>query len=349
MGRLRKWIDGCDATHKTCKMNTASRLPSRLIDVTEILRGGISGVKLVHTTTRQSGKYVCLSHCWGKTPIMCCTTNNSLGKAMDFIEYSLFPRNFQDAIAITRRLGLRYIWIDSVCIIQDDIHDWEVESADMANVYRYAYLTIAATSSADSTGGCFSTTNADICMSLDDGTGRLLLVGARMCDTKGTLSDTAEVQKRFPLFQRGWVLQERLMSRRILHCNYGELAFECLESKTCECGNSSLSPHVINNMGKREAILRHRLLMAKVSIPRGDLSSEWRSMVSSYTFLHLTKANDMLPAISGCARVISELTGDQYLAGMWKKSLSTELLWYIESKRKFSRAEWTAPSWSWAS
>ncbi|KAF2809817.1 HET-domain-containing protein [Mytilinidion resinicola] len=297
----------------------------------------------------QSGKYVCLSHCWGKTPITCCTTIDTVGKAMDFLDYGALPRNFQDAITITRRLDIQYIWIDSVCIIQDDKYDWEVESAKMADIYRYSYLTIAAASSADSTGGCFSSTNADICMSLDDNTGRLLLVGARMCDAMGTVNDEAEVKKRFPLFQRGWVLQERLMSRRILYCNYGELAFECLESKTCECGNSSLSPHVINGMGKREANLRHRLLMAKVSVPRGDLSLEWRSMVSSYTLLHLTKANDILPAISGCARVISELTGDEYLAGMWKKSLSIELLWYIETKRKFSRAAWTAPSWSWAS
>lgn len=67
------------------------------------------------------------------------------------------PKTFQEAIALTRKLGVRYLWIDSLCIIQDDHHGWEVESAKMATIYSLSYLTIAATHAADSQQGCFST------------------------------------------------------------------------------------------------------------------------------------------------------------------------------------------------
>lgn len=88
--------------------------------------------------------------------IECCTTNESLARALDFIDWDSIPKNFGDAIIITRKFGIRYIWIDSVCIPQSDAHDWDVISARMTDIYRHVYLTIAAASSADSTRGCFS-------------------------------------------------------------------------------------------------------------------------------------------------------------------------------------------------
>lgn len=350
MRRILEWLDHCDRNHTLCNSRTTFSLPSRLIDVTELQRGGKKGVRLVQTAIGQTGTYTCLSHCWGKVRIRCCTTKDTLASALIFIEYSLFPKNFRDAITITRKLGVQYIWIDSLCILQGDKYDWDIESARMADIYRHGYLTIAATSSADSTGGCFSTTETDLCLSLVNDTGDQILVGARMCDTSGLLSNETDIAKRSPLFTRGWVLQELLISRRILLCNYGEMAFECLEAKTCECGTRSFAPHGSGSLGVTKSTTEQRVLMAKLLNKGHDIANLWRSMVSDYMNLNLTYPTDILPAVSACAMVTFEVTGDEYLAGMWRKSFCRELCWTNRSKTRLSRhVEWTAPTWSWAS
>lgn len=120
--------------------------------------------------------------------------------SVEIIDDKLIAQNFRDAITITRNLGLRYIWIDSVCTIQGDAHDWDIESARMADIYRHGYLTIAAASSAVSTGGCFFVTQPDLCLSLNNEAGKQILVGARMCDTSGLLINEADIGNRSPLF-----------------------------------------------------------------------------------------------------------------------------------------------------
>ena len=359
LNRLRSWLDVCTSTHPACASINVS-VPSRLVDVNEVYKNGIPGVRLVETVPGEKGTYACLSHCWGLTPIMCCTTRATLQDRLDFIEFDFLPRNFRDAIALARGIGLRLIWVDSLCIIQDDGADWEVESAKMAGIYRNAYLTIAATSSADSTGGCFSSTTPDLCFSIDRGDGSSYVVGARMCDKAARLSwNRTAVKERLPLLERGWVFQERLLSRRVLHCMYGELAFECLEGSTCECEGRSLPPHPPPKlMAQLVMALKptHHQLMARASGSQNgppnstDASYQWRQMVVRYMTLSLTKNTDILPAISGCARIVQGWTGDDYCAGMRKRTLHYELLWCIQSKNALGRTEcWTAPSWSWAS
>lgn len=109
---VRRWLNHCDTTHDQCRSKAVCSLPSRLIDVTEISREDKKGVRLVQPAVGQTGTYSCLSHCWGKTEIQCCTTKDTLAQALKIIDYKLIAQNFRDAITITRNLGLRYIWID---------------------------------------------------------------------------------------------------------------------------------------------------------------------------------------------------------------------------------------------
>jgi heterokaryon incompatibility protein (HET) len=192
--RLSKWLRKCN-----CLVDMGGPLPSRLVDVNEVLKDGLQGVRLIETTDDQRGIYTCLSHCWGTTKIQCCTTKKSIQTAKDFLPFNSLPKNFQDAINITRKIRIPFIWIDSICIIQDDLRDWEIQSKGMADIYRWGYLTIAATSSADSMGGCYSVTQADLCLSIIDYQGRNHLVGARMADTSGIITDAVLVKKRTPL------------------------------------------------------------------------------------------------------------------------------------------------------
>ena len=108
----------------------------------------------LYETQRELAHYTTLSHCWGKKRIVT-TTKATLGQRKLEVQWPRLSRTFQDAINITRALGIRYIWIDSLCIIQDDKEDWERESAKMAEIYSCSYLNLAATGSADGDGGCF--------------------------------------------------------------------------------------------------------------------------------------------------------------------------------------------------
>jgi hypothetical protein len=325
--------------------------------VATTFKDGKEGLRLVESRSYQTGKYICLSHCWGKAAIETCTTKKPLREANGslWIAFDRLPRNFQDAVSITRKLGVEFIWIDSICIIQDDSRDWAIESAKMADVYKNAYLTIAAVWSPDSTGGCFSTTRPDICFSVPCSDGSSYLLGARTCDTKGILKNTTEIQKRFPLFTRAWVFQERLMSRRILYCNYGELAFQCFGMQTCECRSPTSAPHARRESaatGQVEGMFRF-LTGVNSGLNQGSSSETWRRMVVHYAALDLTFQKDILPAISGCAKVIAEATSNEYIAGMWQQTLHQDLLWYntlgANKKPKYRSKDWTAPSWSWAS
>ena len=100
--------------------------------------------------------YIALSHCWGKAPIVR-TTKDTLSRRRQGIDTSLLPPAFQDAILIARRLEVRYLWIDSLCIIQDDELDWQTESAKMSTIYQNALLTISAGLSGHG-GDCFTKT-----------------------------------------------------------------------------------------------------------------------------------------------------------------------------------------------
>lgn len=100
-------------------------------------------------------KYVALSHCWGEQEHWpkCLTTIETLEERMSHIPWDIIPQTFRDAIIFTRQLGLEYIWIDSVCIVQNDHKDWERESMLMDSVYANAFVTFAAVASPDSRGG----------------------------------------------------------------------------------------------------------------------------------------------------------------------------------------------------
>ncbi|KAM7210056.1 hypothetical protein V8F06_014562 [Rhypophila decipiens] len=135
------WLDTCLHSHPACPKNTAVPLPSRLLDVQigQDDRAGGDSIRLV-STSGLTGSYTALSHCWGG-PIDVRTTKHNIASHQAGVQFSNLPRNFQDAVTVTRAIGLRYLWID---VIQDDKTDWEVESGNMANVYHQAYFLIGA-------------------------------------------------------------------------------------------------------------------------------------------------------------------------------------------------------------
>lgn len=349
--RLKQMISTCEKTHSHCGEGRNQKLPRRVLDLRKLEVAG--GVKLIDTSESSApdsiaeGTYACLSHCWGKgVPIQ--TRKATLSTHMSFIPLSDLPPTFRDAARLCRQLELDFLWIDSLCIIQDSMDDWKQESSQMASIYTNSYITIAAVSSPDCNGGCFVPNAPDICLKVR-GLSKDVTLGLRQ-------QPSEDFQTKYPLLSRAWVYQERMLSRRIAYCTRGELRLECRAGRTrCECGSPAL-----HHDARTESALRH--LNAKRHYSRPDLirqhkgqqaSKPWQDVVARYTVLRLTKPSDKLPALAGCARDLSS-EGDpwrgRYLAGLWEATLVPDLLWVVNPPADLPRpGEWRAPSWSWAS
>lgn len=128
------WLARCTRYHGTeCRKLQDIKLPTRLLHIPR----SDTGMIRLKETRKQSGQYVTLSHCWGKSGIdaQTKTTSKTMGDKMRVFLASSLSQSFQDAIYIARRLGFEYIWIDALCIIQDDRDDWCREASQMAEVY----------------------------------------------------------------------------------------------------------------------------------------------------------------------------------------------------------------------
>jgi hypothetical protein len=148
---MMQWIKPCNNERSLCTTAEPPALPSRVIDVGDKADGHF--IKL-RETGGENGRYISLSHCWG-TVTQFTTTKASLAAHAIRINFDDLPKSFRDAIQLTRLLGIRFLWIDSICTCQDDSDDWDRESAKITTVYQNSYLTIAASAAKDSSVGCF--------------------------------------------------------------------------------------------------------------------------------------------------------------------------------------------------
>lgn len=151
---MRTWIFNCLSHHPKCKLESNQRLPRRLLDLRAF--SDSEDIRLVVSECiTKPADYVALSHCWGpaaKHPI--CTNTSTLDDRQRRIRFEALSLTFKDAVTVCRQLCYRQLWIDSLCIFQDDTHDWAGQAVDMASIYGNSCVTLAALSTADSTQGC---------------------------------------------------------------------------------------------------------------------------------------------------------------------------------------------------
>jgi hypothetical protein len=319
-------------------------MPTRLLEIDYPVAGQISlRVTSDPTVDCFSWPYATLSHCWGHGELLRLTSDTHT-MLRDGIRISTISLTFQDAISIARSLGLKFIWIDSLCIIQGSRKDWENEAPLMDKVYSNALCTIAATSSSSSDQGCFRERDASllqpsIVMSTwDDHTNH-----------DYHIYDKLSIETHFrrsPLLNRGWVLQEHYLSRRFLHFGARQVFWECRHLYASEEYPFGLPPYTIRS----ELSLRS---FEEVHT-RGTVENIyglWSKIVSHYSGCKLTKERDKLVAISAIVKSLNLLLDDVYLAGLWEKQLLNQLLWCnVDESREISPPEYyQAPSWSWAS
>ncbi|KAF0323043.1 het domain-containing protein [Colletotrichum asianum] len=346
---LKHWVEECQTSHTDCSPSDHP-LPTRVLDVTA------NPPKLVITAnlSQKDERYIALSHCWGLSqPLRTLKTN--IGLHQDGIDLSSTPQTFKDAVAVTRYLGMRYIWIDSLCIVQDDVLDWEYEAARMGDVYGFAYLVLGASSASDGAKGFLgrrTQVRGSVTVSCSASPRKFSKIHYRpvLDHSKALFSANFDG----PLSERGWAFQERALAKRFVSFGEFELQWACRSLEDCECDELDLRKSQVGIEGNNSWRFR-----GSVGIhAKGDGMStqdahyfhrQWRkSVVTPYSGRKLTFQADKLVALSAISRVFQERVDDEFLAGLWRRELVHDLSWN-RSRVEESRGCIGAPSWSWAS
>lgn len=323
------------------------QMPKRLIDVGRV-GGAPPRVVMSQDLKKQSTspiKYTTLSYCWGHANFRTTKENETLHKHELIHEH--IPPTLQDAITVTRQLNIPYIWIDALCIVQDDPAEWEVESSRMRDFYSGSSLTIAASDAADGYMGCFPA-------NFDDNGG---LDPPGVFFTTSNIRDEGKFIVRFQqndirrlaedavLNSRGWVLQEMVLSNRIVHCMKSGLYWQCRCAYQTETGvqfdRSALHENLL-------AILPHDAQM------RTETNEIWWNWIESYTQRHFTFPTDKLPALAGITRYYQLVTKDIPILGLWESTFHQDLLWnrathITDGVEPIPNVIRNAPSWTWLS
>ncbi|KAL3419068.1 heterokaryon incompatibility protein [Phlyctema vagabunda] len=368
------WITDCLRGHTECTRLQDSRgrwNPTRVLDVesSEV----DSGVKLWEPEPNSEAiMYTTLSHSWGTAEVvtMNCSNYESFKAG---IPNEAFTKTFKHAIATTRKLGVRYLWVDSLCIKQKcpddcacsrhkypiDSHgveqkppsDWELEAGRMGDVYKYGYCNIAAVRSKLNAEGLHVKRNPLIITPL------MLSIsnGDNPTEGVGNYCFHQQFEEWFnldtaPLNQRAWVFQERVLSPRTLYFGSNQVSYEC-------CGIKASEAWPFSN--KRNSLYDRTLKSQLSTLTTSKLDAFdrrfvaldfWKTAVSSYSATDISFDTDRLIAMSGLARSVQRIVNYPYLAGLWMFHLEYQLSWHVTDRGTSRRADPSpAPSWSWAS
>ena len=256
---------------------------------------------------------------------------------------------FQHAVQVAIQLHCEYIWIDSLCIIQDSREDWAREANLMREVYRNGYVNVSATNRRSLDEGLFVNRSPHSAVPISvkiwpepqSSALRLYNIQHKQYWSR-TVTDA-------PINLRAWVTQERLLSPRVLHFASNEVAWEC-----CEREASEVYPTRIPSSFWSTAFKRLPPLTKAGSVSsqhsRAEIYDQWYSILEAYSAAGLTKDTDRLIAFAGVASHFQALGCGTYLAGLWEDSLAFELLWQVRSFYQGRRpSTYCAPSWLWAS
>ncbi|KAK8249297.1 heterokaryon incompatibility protein-domain-containing protein [Phyllosticta capitalensis] len=334
--------------------------PTRLIDVDP---GGMGlDVQLRYSASipQDNLDYAALSYCWGDHKPECMTTPKTMNQNLLRMSWESMPQTFRDTITFTRGLGLKYLWIDSICIIQDEDgdNDWRREAGRMFGVYKNAKVTFAALFGENSTTGLRDTqfeqqTRVAAKLQLDQAT-YTLCVRRRHYFWNGP-SGVEEFREphedtRVPLLTRAWAYQERMMSPRKLFFTEDEIVYQCACGYKCECGSTTKA-------WGRSVKRRKNRPSANQNDDR-KVQNSWRDVVTEYSGLNLSQPKDRLAALGAVAEKYQrQRHGSVYLAGLWSDSLHEDLIWCRfrfppEEMSNFggqSVRPFNLPTWSWAS
>jgi hypothetical protein len=372
---ILRCLYNCSRGHSTCReirgaAETQSQrfIPTRLIHIPKDFE--TDGVRLwVADKNKGSVMYTTLSHCWGgNTPIT--LRNENLLAFQQRIPYDELPKTFQDAIRVSRSFSMEYIWIDSLCIIQDSVADWRQEAVSMRKVYQNSICNIAASDSENSTEGLFHRRNPRL-IELTEYKDKIT-----KDSDKVLLATTTDMYPNHVLYSRGWVFQESFLAPFVLDFTKGQVFWRCPTTIASEVfpngipakfraesypavrradahdsnevflSANAVIPHDLNSRVKS----RNRFAEKEIRPLANNyhsLYSFWARVVISYSSMQFTKPSDRIIAISGVVETLKPTFGT-YLAGLWSSLLPKELLWKPLKPARPTKPP-RAPTWSWLS
>jgi hypothetical protein len=343
---VSRWLQLCSMEHDVCQSiihPEDSFIPPRLVDVG--IEEHYSPRICLGASLPQGTKYVTLSHCWGGKVAVTLEKAN-LKDLMVQLPQSI-PRTFADAIQVVRAIGLRYIWIDSLCIVQDSKTDWQRNAALMDRIYEFSWFNIAATGAINSQGGLFlerapsSHRPVKVFLRLES-----MSTMEYFCWEPG-MKDWYQNIDCSVLLSRGWVIQERILSPRILHFAKGQIFWECPRLRSSEVFPQGFPNNFTFKPSLDAVTLELESLRLQFRIRGRQAFEVWNHYVRMYSACVLTfPKKDKFLAISGLAK----RTGSpyDYVAGLWKTAIILQLLWSVGDRCE-RQEEWRAPTWSWAS
>ncbi|KIV84548.1 hypothetical protein PV11_00322 [Exophiala sideris] len=312
-------------------------LPTRVIDLgLGHPYSSAKSIRLHLATLSERAPYVALSHRWGlglKERMPSMTTLANISQQCAKIDFNDLPRTFQDAVKVTRMLGIHYLWIDAICIIQDDPRDWRLQSTKMGFIFEHASVTIAAHSSRNSADGFLRRRKVPECALTQawDYNGAFEMV--YMSEPKLTFAGNIGKSE---INHRAWCLQELCLSRRIMHFVEDEVMWECFHKP-------------VNLPGNQTPAQVLRITESLRELPN------WLSIVEHYSSCKMTYRKDKLAAIAGLARLWAIKSGaastGSYHSGIWEDNLYTGLLWMNAGTdgNRLVKTWQPVPTWSWAS
>jgi hypothetical protein len=363
---IRTWLSDCTG-HEKCNLDISSGgkidnrnvpLPARCIHVPS----GDQGVHLEETSGKR-GAYITLSHRWNEETEICKTKKGNYNFRLDGI-FGGLPALFHNIFHVAKQLGIRYVWIDSLCIVQDDKVDWEREAPKMSQYYQFSTLSVAGTEPSQEYG-LFTQFPDDY-----QPWSRLARLpyrdaSGRHCGWFYIYKRKHEIHKQYEheiknseLLQRGWIVQEWILSRRILWFTPNGLYWECVSEPARTSFGEKLDKYHRNTQNIPLE------LKTSFDFSQGDSYDHWYRMVEMYAPTFLSKvAQDRMLALSSLARAIQgrlkhenqsqKEVSDQtnlagaYCAGLWLQDIHRGLLWTMTSRIDVSPKLENAASWSW--
>jgi hypothetical protein len=383
IGLLCGWLYGCidDPEHVQCRKSLTGIpyndergeiLPSRVIRIDR--QSGGKSPKL-YVTNGEISRYTALSHRWGKLEKI-----RTLKKTLDSFRESLpmdeLPMTFKDAIALTRKLGISYLWIDSLCIVQDDLEDWNREAAQMGTIFERATCTIAAVDAIDDETdqdvGLFNSRHADplaVRMSCQFAEGMDDPPSRHDRHWKGRLESldysSAVPSNRHVVLRprwkglwhtvsesrwhdRAWIYQERILSRRIIYYTKRKIFWECQKISDDEENRPDTTPSLRSYLSTGSDQL-NSMVLPVTPWDWVDSLHNWRYQVAEYSASQVTKERDKLLAFQGVCDRMARRLKCKFLAGVLLDGSLADLLWSAKTEPSALYTNFHAPSWSWAS
>lgn len=343
-----KWLSHCKSNHSRCSVSRGWK-PSRLLEVST------DSVKLINgCEVQRDDEYATLSYCWGRSSffVLNTSTMDQFRKGVDIKE---LPLTIQHAVLTVQRLKIKYLWVDAYCIIQGNDsraqEDWEHESQSMGKVYQNGLLNIGAATTEGANMGMFGHRKSSW---MGPMTIQMRVPGEGYKLFQMT-SDTEYPFSQFessPLLRRGWVLQEYVLSRRMLSFTPDDVIWQCLESNASE-----VDPDLTAELYDRESLINKPLFWVMTSSwmavhgmsGKKALQYGWFTALDHYVTTTLTFPDkDVFRAIQGIGYEMQKLTGQTFAHGTLSDTLLPSLLW--EDNHWFDHTELRRqPSWHWSS